>query len=93
LQGLSTKLKKDFGRGFSVDNLENMRRFYITYSKSDTASRISSENISEIMSRKSENVLKQKVLALFNLSFLSKTSQRLQATQEVFMSLKIQVVN
>jgi len=69
LQGLSTKLTKDFGRGFSVDNLENMRRFYITYSKSDTVSRISSENISETMSRKSENGIKQEVLAIFSLSW------------------------
>jgi predicted nuclease of restriction endonuclease-like (RecB) superfamily len=69
LQGLSTKLTKDFGRGYSVDNLENMRRFYITYSKSDTVSRISSENISEIMSRKSENEIKQAVSAIFSLSW------------------------
>ncbi len=41
LKGLSTKLTKDFGRGYSVDNLENMRRLYLTYSKSETMSRIS----------------------------------------------------
>jgi hypothetical protein len=33
LNHLSEKLLKDFGKGFSVDNLENMRRFYLTYSK------------------------------------------------------------
>lgn len=39
LKGLSKRLSKDFGRGFSTDNLENMRRFYVTYSKSETLSR------------------------------------------------------
>ena len=36
---LSGELTKEFGKGFSVDNLENMRKFYVTYSKSETASR------------------------------------------------------
>jgi predicted nuclease of restriction endonuclease-like (RecB) superfamily len=39
LKGLSKRLSQDFGRGFSTDNLENMRRFYLTYSKSETLSR------------------------------------------------------
>ena len=29
---LSARLKKEFGKGFSVDNLQNMRRFYLAYS-------------------------------------------------------------
>jgi len=46
LKNLSGKLQSEFGKGFSVDNLENMRKFYITYSKhvtpgkSETPSRI-----------------------------------------------------
>lgn len=28
---LSTHLTKEFGRGFSIRNLENMRKFYLTY--------------------------------------------------------------
>ena len=39
LKGLSRRLSQDFGRGFSTDNLENMRRFYVAYSKSETLSR------------------------------------------------------
>jgi predicted nuclease of restriction endonuclease-like (RecB) superfamily len=31
LLALSKRLGTSFGRGFSVDNLENMRRFYLTY--------------------------------------------------------------
>ena len=36
---LSQHLKKQFGKGFSVDNLENMRKFYLTYSISENHSR------------------------------------------------------
>jgi predicted nuclease of restriction endonuclease-like (RecB) superfamily len=39
LKELSTKLLEKFGEGFSVDNLENMRRFYVAYSISETPSR------------------------------------------------------
>jgi len=40
LKKLSADLSAKFGRGFSVDNLERMRRFYLTYSeKSETLSR------------------------------------------------------
>ncbi len=39
LKSISKRLSKDFGKGFSTDNLENMRKFYLTYSKSETASR------------------------------------------------------
>jgi predicted nuclease of restriction endonuclease-like (RecB) superfamily len=39
LKELSIKLLDKFGEGFSVDNLENMRRFYVAYSISETASR------------------------------------------------------
>jgi len=54
LKSLSTILSKEFGKGFSVDNLENMRRFFLAYEKSETLSRISSKVISETASRKSE---------------------------------------
>lgn len=53
LQRLSSDLSCRFGRGFSVDNLENMRRFYLAYSTaiSETASRIcDQEPISETVS-------------------------------------------
>jgi len=39
LKTLSDKLVKEIGKGFSVDNLENMRKFYFVYSKSETVSR------------------------------------------------------
>lgn len=51
LKELSDVLTKEFGKGFSVDNLENMRRFYVVYGKSETLSRISENAISETSSR------------------------------------------
>lgn len=34
LKELSEELTAEFGKGFSVDNLENMRKFFLTYSQS-----------------------------------------------------------
>jgi predicted nuclease of restriction endonuclease-like (RecB) superfamily len=39
IKGLSAALQQEFGKGFSVDNLENMRRFYLAYPNSETLSR------------------------------------------------------
>jgi len=38
LKDLSTRLTAKFGKGFSVDNLQNMRRFYSVYSIYETPS-------------------------------------------------------
>ncbi len=56
LKTLSERLKKEFGRGFSVDNLENMRKFYLTYSISETVFRKSIKEKSETVFRKTENI-------------------------------------
>jgi predicted nuclease of restriction endonuclease-like (RecB) superfamily len=56
LQRLSADLAKRFGRGFSVQNLENMRLFYQAYAarlKSQTVSGISATTISQALSVKS----------------------------------------
>lgn len=55
LKNLSKRLTEEFGKGFSVDNLENMRRFYFAYGNSETPSRNSSKSISETTSRKSSD--------------------------------------
>jgi predicted nuclease of restriction endonuclease-like (RecB) superfamily len=39
LKLLSQQLNEKFGKGFSVDNLQNMRQFYLAYSIYETASR------------------------------------------------------
>ena len=77
LRDLSKVLTKEFGRGFSVDNLENMRRFYLTYSISETLSRISSdENSSTLLTISSkgqtlsDEFQKRQILSVnFNLSW------------------------
>ncbi len=38
LKALSTELTKEFGKGFSRSNLQNMRQFYLTYEKRQTLS-------------------------------------------------------
>ena len=38
LKKLSVKLAKEFGKGYSEDNLKNMRRFYFAFQKSETLS-------------------------------------------------------
>jgi predicted nuclease of restriction endonuclease-like (RecB) superfamily len=58
LSALSYKLTVALGRGFSVDNLENMRRFFLLYSISETPSRklknsLTASSKSETLSRKS----------------------------------------
>ena len=40
LKGLSEQLTKEFGKGFSVENLDRMRKFYRTYSISSSLMRI-----------------------------------------------------
>ena len=64
IKGLSRILTKEFGKGFSERNLEQMRQFYLVYSKPQTLSAESKKNkpqtlsallISETTSRKSEN--------------------------------------
>jgi predicted nuclease of restriction endonuclease-like (RecB) superfamily len=44
LRELSGKLCNNFGKGFSVDNLQNMRQFYLSYSNYETDSRKSEED-------------------------------------------------
>jgi predicted nuclease of restriction endonuclease-like (RecB) superfamily len=60
---LSAALKKSIGRGFSVDSLEQMRRFYMTYKNlfpkmnmPETVSRILGSEISETASRISKSL-------------------------------------
>jgi len=62
LINLSAKLTKALGKGFSVDNLENMRKFYVVY-KDDYLRHISKRQISEPVARKSDALQKSEPLA------------------------------
>ncbi len=62
LKRLSGDLTKKFGKGFSIDNLELMRRFYLTYP--------AGAGISETVSRKSQKALTgARQITLNNLSW------------------------
>jgi len=58
LKELSLRLTKEFGKGFSVRNLEQMRKFYVVYSKSQTLSANSETEKYATLLRKSENPFK-----------------------------------
>lgn len=67
LKELSKVLTKEFGRGFSVQNLERMRSFYLAYSISSTALRISKKG--QTMSDELQNEKSQTISAQFHLSW------------------------
>ena len=80
LQDLSKVLTSEFGRGFSVTNIQQMRQFYLTYSISSTMLRISEKGQtlsdefqtekSETLSRiSSESQIQQTLSVNFNLSW------------------------
>jgi hypothetical protein len=79
LKGLSEQLIKEFGKGFSVDVLERIRKFYLIYSKSVTASRIFEIKNSETVLRKSNNQEKE---------ILIKENSNLQIVSENFENKK-----
>lgn len=66
LPSLSIKLTRLFGRGFSVDNLEYMRKFYLMYSISETLSR---KSLSSSSLSKSETVSRKSIKPIFKLSW------------------------
>ncbi len=56
IERLSADLTARFGRGFSPDNLENMRRFFLAYSRSAISETLSRKSGSELPIGKSEAV-------------------------------------
>jgi predicted nuclease of restriction endonuclease-like (RecB) superfamily len=69
LKGLSGQLTKEFGKGFSVRNLEQIRRFFLIYSKYETVSRILQIPISQTVSGKLENSKTKSVISFFKLNW------------------------
>lgn len=62
LINLSAKLTAAMGKGFSVDNLENMRKFYVVY-KDDYLKYINKNKISEALPRKFKSSNKSETLS------------------------------
>jgi predicted nuclease of restriction endonuclease-like (RecB) superfamily len=62
LKKLSDKLTESVGKGFSVDNLENMRKFYTVY-KEEYNKHVAKNEKSETLSRKSGPVQKSETVS------------------------------
>ena len=70
LKGLAEQLISEFGKGFSVANLESMRKFYIIYTNSSLLNRIldisdSVEEKPRAVTRELENKIPQSLTAVF----------------------------
>lgn len=63
IKNLSNRLQKEFGKGFSERNLEQMRQFYLVYSIPQTVSAESQIAKSETLSRKSDERIIQQTLS------------------------------
>lgn len=68
IKELSKVLTKEFGKGFSERNVEQMRQFYIVYSKPQTLSAVF-KNKSQTSSAISENNISETSARSFNLSW------------------------
>jgi predicted nuclease of restriction endonuclease-like (RecB) superfamily len=65
LKGLSEQLTKEFGKGFSLSNLEQIRKFFLIYSKSETLLRISQIQNSQSVIVESESTIPQSLIVEF----------------------------
>ena len=87
LKGLSEQLTKEFGKGFSLRNLEQIRQFYFTYSKSESLSRILQVQIPQSLNAELELEKTQSMTAEFkNIDFQTLISfLKLTWTHYVFL--------
>jgi len=65
LKSLSKELTKKFGKGFSLRNLEQIRQFYMTYSKSESLTRILQIQKTQSLTAEFKSQKAQTVSALF----------------------------
>ncbi len=80
LINLSARLTIVLGKGFSVDNLENMRKFYVAY-KDDYLTHITKNKKSETLSRKLKSTQKSETL--------SRKSSSIQKSETVSRKLEL----
>lgn len=65
LKGLSVQLTNEFGKGFSLSNIEQIRKFYLIYSNSETLSRILQIQNSQSVIVESESSIPQSLIVEF----------------------------
>ncbi|NOX66407.1 MAG: DUF1016 domain-containing protein [Chlorobi bacterium] len=65
IKELSQRLTREFGKGFSITNLKQMRQFYLTYSKSQTLS----DQSKKTQTTSTELKKSEKIISEFNLSW------------------------
>ena len=69
LKGLSEQLTNEFGKGFSLRNLEQIRQFYLIYSKSETLLRILNIQNTQTLSAEFKNIDFQTLISFFKLTW------------------------
>ncbi|MCD0474856.1 PDDEXK nuclease domain-containing protein [Flavobacterium sp. EDS] len=69
LKGLSEQLTKEFGKGFSLRNLEQIRQFYMTYSKSESLTRILQTQKAQSLTAEFQKLDYQTLSSFFKLTF------------------------
>ncbi|WJS92795.1 PDDEXK nuclease domain-containing protein [Flavobacterium johnsoniae] len=69
LKGLSQQLTKEFGKGFSIRNLEQIRQFYIIFSKSESLTRILKIQKTQSLTAELNKVDYQTLASFFKLTF------------------------
>jgi len=69
LKGLSKRLTQEFGKGFSVDNLQNMRRLFVVYANYETPSSISDVTIPLLLTGKLKIQKSESLSRIFKLSW------------------------
>lgn len=69
LKGLSQQLTNEFGKGFSLRNLEQIRQFYFTYSKSEKLSRILKLQKTQSMTAEFNKLDNQTLISFFRLTW------------------------
>ncbi|MDO9274605.1 MAG: PDDEXK nuclease domain-containing protein [Lutibacter sp.] len=87
LNELSKTLTVEFGKGFSIRNIEQMRKFYLVYSKTQTVSADSDSLISEIASRVSNLSKTQTPLAESDSGKQQKTSTYFELSWSHYLKL------
>ena len=89
LKGLSEELTKEFGRGFSIRNLEQIRKFYLTYSNSAALLRILEITDSSLLSTNSQNEKAQTLSAKFKNAIPQTTYAELEYHQTLISFFKL----